>query len=90
MLFRSALTLLEHEKFDVLVMSYSMSNENISEMAELFRNQNPNSPIVTVVKGRWQDLEIEFDSAVSGEEGPEALIETVETVLNRKQLRRIK
>ena len=87
---KEALTLLEHEKFDVLVMSYSMSSENISEMAELFRNQNPNSPIVTVAKGRWQDLEIEFDSAVSGEEGPEALIEMVETVLNRKQLRRIK
>jgi len=87
---KEALQLLEKEKFDVLVISYSMSQESITEMAELFRRHNPNSPIVTVVKGKWQDLKIEFDAAVTGDEGPEALIEAVETVLNRKQLRRIK
>jgi DNA-binding NtrC family response regulator len=87
---KEALELLEKEKFDALVVSHSMPEENIAEMAELFRTHNPNSPIVTVAKGRWQDLKIEFDAAVIGEEGPEALIEAVETVLNRKQLRRIK
>lgn len=87
---KDALQLLEQEKFDALVISHSMSQESIIEMAELFRKQNPNSPIVTVAKGRWQDLKIEFDSSVTGEEGPEALIETIETALNRKQLRRIK
>jgi DNA-binding NtrC family response regulator len=87
---KEALQLLEQEKFDVLVISYSMSQENITEMAELFRSHNSNSPIVTVAKGGWQDLKIEFDAAVTGDEGPEALIETVETALNRKQLRRIK
>ncbi len=85
-----ALRLLEQEQFDALVISYSMSDENIVEMTELFRKHNPNSAIVTVAKGKWQDLKIGADSAVTGEEGPEALIEAVETVLNRKQLRRIK
>jgi DNA-binding response OmpR family regulator len=87
---KEALQLLGQEKFDVLVISHSMSHENIVEMTELFRAGNPNSPIVTVAKGKWQDLKIEFDAAVTGDEGPEALIEAVETVLNRKQLRRIK
>jgi DNA-binding NtrC family response regulator len=87
---KEALNLLEQEKFDVLVISYSMSDETIAEMTELFRKQNPNSAVVTVAKGEWQDLKIESDSTVTGDEGPEALIEAVETVLNRKQLRRIK
>lgn len=87
---KDALQLLEQEKFDVLVISHSMSQESILEMTGIFRVQNPNAPIVMVAKGRWQDLKIEFDSTVTGEEGPEALLEAVETVLNRKQLRRIK
>ena len=87
---KEALGLLEKERFDALVVSYSMPEETIAEMAELFRAHNPNSPIVTVTKGRWQDLKIEYDAAVIGDEGPGALIEAVETVLNRKQLRRIK
>jgi DNA-binding response OmpR family regulator len=87
---QEALQFLQKKKFDVLVISYSLSTENIVEMTELFRARNPKSPIVTVAKGRWQDLKVEFDAAVTGEEGPEALIEAVETVLNRKQLRRIK
>src|SRR5438270_8421067 len=87
---QEALHLLEEKEFDALVISYSLPGENLVEMTELFRAHNPNSPIVCVVKGRWQDLKIEFDSTITGEEGPAALIEAVETVLNRKQLRRIK
>ncbi len=87
---QEALHLLHEEKFDALVISYSVSDKDIVDMTELFQQHNPNSPIVTVAKGSWQDLKIEFDAGVTGEEGPEALIEAVETVLNRKQLRRIK
>jgi DNA-binding NtrC family response regulator len=87
---KEALQMLEQEKFDVLVISYSLSEESIAEMTALFRKQNPNAPIVAVAGGRWQDLKIEADATVTAEEGPEALIEAVETVLNRRQLRRIK
>ncbi|HEY7406155.1 MAG TPA: response regulator [Candidatus Angelobacter sp.] len=78
------------DNFDALVISHSILGEGIAEMTDLFRQQNPNSAIVTVSKGRWQDLKVDTDHAISGEEGPEALIEAVETALTRKQLRRIK
>jgi len=78
------------QSFDLLVISYSMLSKNITEMTELFREQNPHSPIVTVTKGKWQRVKLDADHAVSGEEGPAALIEAVEAALNRKQLRRIK
>lgn len=87
---KEAFRLLEQETFDAVVISYSMSMKNLTEMTELFRARNPNAPIVAVTKGKWQDLKIKFDSAMAGEEGPEALIEAVETALNRRQLRRIK
>ena len=86
---QEALDLLD-DRFDALVISYSMSSEGLIEMAELFRQRNPNSPIIGVTKGKWQDLKIDLDFTVSGDEGPEALLESVETALNRKQLRRVK
>jgi DNA-binding response OmpR family regulator len=87
---QEALQLLNEKKFDALVVSYSMSGPDIVEMAHLFRAHNPNAPIIALTKGKWQDLKVDVDFAVTGEEGPEALIEAVDTALNRKQLRRIK
>jgi len=86
---KEAIRLLK-QKFNVLVISYSMMSKNVTEMTELFREQNPNSPIVSVIKGKWQRVKLDADLAVSGEEGPAVLIEAVEAALNRKQLRRIK
>ena len=87
---QEALQLLSEKQFDALVISYSTSGSDIVEMAHLFRGRNPNAPIITVAKDKWEDLKIDVDFVVTGEEGPEALIEAVDTALNRKQLRRIK
>jgi len=87
---KDAIQLMQENRFDVLVISYSLSPDSMVELAGIFREQNPNAPIVGVAKERWQDLPVEFDATVTGDEGPEGLIEAVEMVLNRKQLRRIK
>jgi len=87
---KEAIQILEQRKFDVLVISYSLSIDALLELTQLFRAKNPNSPIVGVAKGQWQDLAVEFDATVTSDEGPEGLIEGVEMVLDRKQLRRIK
>jgi DNA-binding NtrC family response regulator len=84
-----ALGLLE-QTFDALLISYSLTAESMAEMTELFRRRNPGSPIIAVTKGKWQDLKIDMDYAVAGEDGPEALLETLETALSRKQLKRVK
>ena len=28
-------------------------------MTRLFRERNPNSPVITVAKGNWQDMKVE-------------------------------
>ncbi len=78
------------QPFDVLVISHSMLSKNITEMTDLFREQNPHSPIITVIQGKRQRGKLDADYAISGEEGPAALLECVEAALNRKQLRRVK
>ena len=76
--------------FEALVISYSLSGEDIAELTSLFRKRNPKSPIIAVVKGKWQDLKIDADFTVSGDEGPEALLEVVETAFTRTQLRLVR
>lgn len=86
---KEALKLLQ-QKFDGLVVSYSLGGESILEMTKLFRRENPQSPIITIAKEKWQDLKVDTDFALSGVEGPEALIEAVESAMARRQLRLIK
>jgi DNA-binding NtrC family response regulator len=86
---QEALSLLR-DKFDALVISYSLSLDSLAEFTELFRSTNPNSPVIGVVKENWQDLKVKLDFAVNGDDGPEALLEAVDTALKRKQLRLVK
>jgi hypothetical protein len=62
----------------------------MTEMADLFRKRNPKSPIIGVTRGNWQDLKINPDFTLSGDDGPEALFGVLETALSRTQLRRVK
>ena len=86
---QEALQLLQ-QPFDALIISYSLPSEGLVDMTELFRERNKNSPIIAIAKGKWQDLKIDLDFVVTGAEGPEALLEVVETALSRTQLRRIR
>jgi DNA-binding response OmpR family regulator len=86
---QEALRLLE-SSFEALVISYSVSGVDLVEMAELFRTRNSDSPIIAITKGNWQDLKINPDFTVSGEDGPEALLGVLETALTRTQLRLVK
>jgi putative N-acetylmannosamine-6-phosphate epimerase len=72
------------------VITYSMSSKNAAEMTKLFQQQNSNAPIIGIVKEKWQDLKPHIELAVSGDDGPDGLIEAVRTAINRKQLRRVK
>jgi len=84
---KDAIDLLRKKKFDAVVISYSMSDENIADITELFREKDPSAPVIAVTKGRWADLEPDADVSVDAEDGPEALIDAVRTAIGRKALR---
>lgn len=79
-----------NQSFDGLIISNFMLSKNLTEMTRLFRDRNPNSPIITVTKGKPQQVKLDADHAVSGEEGPAAMLEAVEAALTAKQLRQMK
>lgn len=76
--------------FDALILSYSLAREDVQEFAQHFRIANPNAPVIGVVRDAWQDLKVELDASVRGEDGPEVLLEALSGALNRKRLRLIK
>lgn len=86
---QEALLLLE-QRFDALVISYSLSADSVRDFAETFRKVNPNAPMIGIVKGAWQDLKIELDGSVSGADGPEVLVEALAGALDRRRLRLVK
>ncbi|HET9364424.1 MAG TPA: response regulator [Candidatus Angelobacter sp.] len=87
---KDAMGILKKKKFDAVIISYSLSDENVAEMTELFRENNPNSPIIAVTKGRWDDLKTDVDASVNGDDGPDALIDAIRTAISRKKMRIIK
>lgn len=86
---QEALALLDH-RFDALLIAHSLPGEIIQEFAGLFRKTNSQSPIIGIVKGQWEDLKIELDGSVSGDAGPEALLEALAAALSRNRLRLIR
>lgn len=87
---KDAVDLIQKKRFDAVVISYSMSNENAAEMTELFKEHHPNAPIIVITKGPWADLKTDVDASVNGEDGPEALIDAVHTAISRKKIRIVK
>lgn len=87
---KDAVDLIQKKRFDAVVISYSMSNENAAEMTELFKEHHPNAPIIVITKGPWADLKTDVDASVNGEDGPETLIDAVHTAISRKKIRIVK
>lgn len=87
---KDALQILKKRKFEAAVISYTLSSDSVQEMTTLFRESNPHAPIVVVTRGRLADWKTELDVSITAEEGPEALIEALQSAINRKKLRLVK
>jgi PleD family two-component response regulator len=60
--------------YDVVVLSYTLSNEEVHSLAELVRQSCPECPLVTISTTGRQDLKVNPDATVLAEEGPSGLI----------------
>jgi hypothetical protein len=59
-------------------------------MTELFRENNPNSPIIAITKGEWADLKTGADASVNADDGPDVLIDAIRSCISRKKMRIVK
>jgi hypothetical protein len=67
--------------FDMAVLSYTLSNEMVQELAELVREYCPDCPIIAISGNRRMDREIRPDEMVSADDGPAGLIAALRKVM---------
>ncbi|HKW68647.1 MAG TPA: hypothetical protein VJP04_15245 [Terriglobales bacterium] len=69
--------------FDVVVLSYTLSNDTVEEIAELVRQHCPECRLVTISDTKYRDARIDPDANVLADDGPKALIEALRETLRR-------
>lgn len=78
--------------YDVVVLSYTLTDGIAIELRELIEQSCPNCPVITLTEKHWYDQKIESDKVVLVSEGPDALLEAIKSFEHsgRDGLRRIK
>lgn len=66
--------------FDTVVLTYTLPNEVVRELAELVRQYCPDCPLVVISNERRMDREIGPDQMVKANDGPTALIAALRKV----------
>ena len=89
-----AIAIVSGGAYDIVILSYSLSDETAIELHELIGQSCPNCPVITLTEQRWHDTKIYSDKVVLVSEGPEALLEAVKSFeaedRDTKGLRRVK
>ena len=66
--------------FDTVVLTYTLPNEVVQELAELLRQYCPDCPLVVISNDRRIDREIAPDQMVKANDGPSALLAALRKV----------
>ena len=66
--------------FDIAVLTYTLSNDTVRELAELIREYCPDCPLIAISNSKRMDREINPDEIVLADEGPNALLAALRRV----------
>jgi len=69
--------------FDVIVLSYTLSNDTVEEVTEMVRQHCPECRLITISETRYPDPKINPDANVLADDGPKALLEALRETLRR-------
>ena len=64
--------------YDVAVLSYTLSSDEVQKMADLVRQSCPDCPLVTISSTHHPDLKVDPDAKVLAEEAPTGLIRVLQ------------
>lgn len=84
-----ALEAVKTSSFDVVLVSYSLSNDTAEELVELIRQRSPNCPVVAISETGWEDNKLQPEVTISANDGPEGMLAGIERAM-RRGLRRLK
>jgi DNA-binding response OmpR family regulator len=69
--------------YDVVVLTYTLSNETVEELAELVRQHCPDCRLITISDTKYRDAKINPDINVLADDGPKALLQALRATLRR-------
>jgi CheY-like chemotaxis protein len=72
-----AIQAIKHGDLDVAVLTYTLPNETVHELAELLRESCPGCPLITIFDSGRVDNKIAPDATVLADQGPAGLIEAL-------------
>lgn len=78
-----AMAIIEHGDFDVAVLSYTLPNDTVQEVADHVREHCPNCPIVAIAETSRLDRRIAPDAIALAAEGPPGLLSALHKVLKQ-------
>lgn len=79
-----ALELIRRGNYDVVVVSYTLPDDVVRELAEEMREHCPQCPVIAIANTRVPDRAIQPDRMVLADEGPAALISALRQTLRRQ------
>ena len=71
------LAILKTCDLDVAVLSYTLSSDTVEELAEVLRENCPDTPLITIANQRWIDRRISPTEIVLADDGPRALVAAI-------------
>ena len=79
-----ALSVIRNVPFDVAILSYTLSDTTVKELADLIRQACPDCPLLTIAKSATNDPHIQPDAIVNAEAGPSGLASALRNVLTKQ------
>jgi CheY-like chemotaxis protein len=74
---KESITEISRGAYDVAVLSYTLSSDEVQQLAELVRQACPDCPLVTISKSGRLDRMVSPDATVLADDGPSALIKAL-------------
>ncbi len=79
-----ALAVIERGDFDIAVLSYTLPDSAVQQIAEAVRERCPECPIVTIVQTLRTDRRIAPDAVVLADNGPDELLAALHKVMQTR------
>ena len=88
---KEAVAAVHEGKFDVVLLSYSLSHNTSQELLEIVDQTCPECPVIAITENRWEDRHLNPAHTVLVSEGPEGLLDALKKVAHHGNgLRRVK
>lgn len=70
--------------FSAAILSYTLSDQTVKELADLLRQACADCPLLTISRSATYDPHVQPDAVVNAEEGPSGLISALRGVLAKR------